>query len=88
MTKQKAANLGQLYGLASAIRILAEEASAMSILCFEQKHTDFLSSIAKQADTMCCEVMTEFDNMKEPIDPWKLHHQLMDLVTKEQDTNG
>lgn len=61
---QRSANLGQVYGIASALRTFAEEAGSLSGLCLEQKHTDALGSMAKQADSMCCHIMAEWDKIK------------------------
>jgi len=64
---QRSANLGQVYGIASALRTFAEEAGSLSGLCLEQKHTDALGSVAKQADEICGQIMSEWDRIKKQL---------------------
>lgn len=81
--KDRAANLGQLYGIVSSISRLAESAKSISGLCFGPVHTEFLAMMEKQAEAMCNEIRDEHDKMKEPIDPWRLHNELYAENTKE-----
>lgn len=63
--KDRTANLGQLYGVVAAIRILAEESKAIAGNCFGPVHTEFLAMIAHQAEAMCHSIRDEFDKIKE-----------------------
>lgn len=83
--KDRAANLGHLYGIVSSISRLAESAKSISGHCFEPVHTEFLAMMERQAEAMCNAIRDEQNKMKEPIDPWQLHYQLRDMATKEHE---
>lgn len=59
----RAANLGQVYGGASAIRDIAENSSNIAGLCLEQSHVDDLQVLARMADRLCRDIMREWDTL-------------------------